>query len=319
MKSQKELYLEIFNSIDFEKIKDHPNILIAANFWDEERYMAAKTCYKFMRAIDDLIDDHKAANIVISDGEKHLFTESVDNWLKMIFNGNPGDLFQKELTETIKRFHIPSWPLEAFGRSMVYDINNDGFPTMHSFLEYAGGASVAPAAIFVHLAGLREEKGTYLEPAFNVKEAASSCAIFSYLVHIIRDFQKDQNNNLNYFAEDLITRFGLSRSDLSEMATGRKVNEGFRNLVEEYYTLADKYRVKTYNCINDIWPFLEPRYQLSLEIIFQLYLMVFERIDIQNGTFSTAELNPTPEESKMRVYQTILNSKTLAENSRVKI
>ncbi len=28
--------------------------------------------------------------------------------------------------------------------------------------------------------------------------------MFSYLVHIIRDFQKDQLNNLNYFADESI-------------------------------------------------------------------------------------------------------------------
>jgi hypothetical protein len=38
---------------------------------------------------------------------------------------------------------------------------------------------------------------------------------------------------------------------------------------------------------------------------------VFERIDVENGTFSTEELNPTPEETRERVYQTIVNSRTL--------
>jgi phytoene/squalene synthetase len=311
MKSQIDIYLEIFNSIDFEKIKDHPNILIAANFWDKERFDAAKICYKFMRTIDDLIDDHKAAHEIISDNEKLQFVNDVDIWLRMLFNGNNGDPLQKELTDTIKKFVIPSWPLEAFARSMIYDINNDGFPTMQTFIEYAGGASVAPAAIFVHLAGLQHENGVYSEPVFNVREAAYSCAIFSYLVHIIRDFRKDQNNNLNYFADDLIEKHGLKRSDLSEMAKGAPVKEEFRKLIQEYYLAADKYLLKTYDCITRIWPYLEPRYQLSLEIIFELYVMVFERIDIKKGTFSTVELNPTPAESRQRVYKTIINSRTL--------
>jgi hypothetical protein len=50
---------------------------------------------------------------------------------------------------------------------------------------------------------------------------------------------------------------------------------------------------------------LEPRCQLSLEIIFALYLMVFERIDIENGTFTSKELNPTWQEIKERVGQVI--------------
>ena len=47
--------------------------------------------------------------------------------------------------------------------------------------------------------------------------------------------------------------------------------------------LADEYREKTYDIIREIKPLLEPRYQLSLEIIFDLYLMVFERIDLKTA------------------------------------
>jgi phytoene/squalene synthetase len=310
-----EKYLEIFSSIDFEQIKDHPNILIAARFWDEKRYNAAKTFYKFMREIDDLIDNHKAGNIVISAGERKHFTLEVENWLKMITNGNSVSPLQQELTGTFTKFRIPQWPLEAFARSMIYDINNDGFPDLKTFIDYAGGASVAPAAIFVHLAGLRELENKYSAPAFNVREASTCCAIFSYFVHIIRDFQKDQLNNLNYFADDLIEKNGLKRDDLSKIAQGGKVSTGFRNLMSEYYYLADEYRKKTYDCIRAIWPYLEPRYQLSLEIIFELYLMVFERIDTKTGTFTSEELNPIPEECKQRVYKTILNSRTISLKS----
>ena len=69
--------------------------------------------------------------------------------------------------------------------------------------------------------------------------------------------------------------------------------------------MADFYRVKTYEMIQEIRPFVEPRGQLSLEIIFTLYLMVFERINIENGTFTSLELNPTPEEIRERVWQVI--------------
>jgi phytoene/squalene synthetase len=311
MNALQEKYLEIFNSIDFEEIKDHPNILIAASFWDEKRYGAAKTFYKFMRSIDDLIDNHKASNKFLSESDKQRFTEEVNIWLRMIMNGNGDDPIQQELTETFRRFRIPSWPLEAFASSMIYDINNDGFPTLNAFIEYAGGASVAPAAVFVHLAGLRELENKYSAPTFNVKEASTSCAIFSYLVHIIRDFQKDQLNNLNYFADDIIKKHGLDREELYKIALGGKISMGFRELMKEYYILAEEYRQKTFDCIRAIWPYLGPRYQLSLEIIFNLYLMVFEKIDIEHGRFSTEELNPAPGESRERVYKTIMNSRTI--------
>ncbi len=309
MNSHRDNFLEIFNSIDFNKIKDHPNILIAANFWEHDRFCAAKTCYKFMRAIDDLIDNYKAKNNLIPENDREEFVASVDDWLRMIIISNDCNPHQEELKITIEKFRIPQWPMEAFAKSMIYDINNDGFSTLESFLEYSKGASLAPASIFVHLNGLLKRNDHYDDPPFDVKWAAAPCAFFSYLVHIIRDFQKDQLNNLSYFADDLIIKNNLSRQDLREFAEGRSVNDNFRNLIKVYHTLADQYRRKTCEIIKEISHLLEPRYRLSLEIIFNLYLMVFERIDIQNGKFTSEELNPTAEETRVRVYETIMNFK----------
>lgn len=307
MNSQKQVFWDIFNSIDFELIRDHPNILIAANFWEPERFSAAKTCYRYMRHIDDLIDNYKAENLIIPAGEKKMFVENVNLWLDMIKSGDIRSPLHQDLKTTILKFRIPIWPLEAFAKSMLYDIENDGFPTLESFIAYAQGASVAPASIFVHLSGLTYENGEYKEPSFNVKEAATPCALFSYLVHIIRDFRKDQFNNLNYFADDILNNNCLSRSDLKHIALGGPVPDGFRNMVRIYYSLADDYRKKTLDIIREIGPGMGPKYRLSLEIIFSLYMMVFERIDVEKGSFSTIELNPTPEETKQRVRDTINN------------
>ncbi len=307
MNKEKEQFLKIYQSLDFHKIKDHPNILIAASFWEEERYCAAKSCYKFMRAVDDMIDNHKAAHKLISNEEKDKFLSGVNDWLQMVIISDDCNPLKKELIETVERFRIPLWPMEAFAKSMIYDIYNDGFETLDTFLEYSNGASVAPASIFVHLNSIQKVNGHYEDPPFDVRWASTPCAVFSYLVHIIRDFQKDQLNNLTYFADDLIKKNHLTRTDLREFADGRPVNNDFRNIIRELYCLADEYRFKTYEIIREIKPLLEPRYQLSLDVIFNLYMMVFERIDLENGKFTAEELNPTPEETAKRVYQTIMD------------
>jgi len=306
MNSQRDNFIETFNSIDFQKITDHPNILVAANFWDHERFCAAKTCYKFMRAIDDMIDNHKARNRRIEVSERKEFVANVEAWLKMIIISKECNPQQAELMHTIEKFRIPLWPLRAFAKSMIYDINNDGFPTLKAFLDYSAGASVAPAAIFVHLNCISQKGGEYVDPSFDVRWASTPCALFSYIVHIIRDFQKDQLNNLSYFADDLIGKYNLTRGKLREFAEGSQVDNNFRSLIGHYYNLADEYRLKTHEVIRKVGPLLEPRYQLSLEIIFNLYLMVFERIDPANGKFTSVALNPTPEETRERVYRTIL-------------
>ena len=300
-----KLYTDIFHSIDFEKIIDHPNILIAAHFWDEDRYQAAKVCYKFMRTIDDLIDNYKTEHKTIALEEKAHLETDVNAWINTILNAAQNNPAQVELIKTVQKFHIPAWPLEAFAKSMIYDIHNDGFSTLQDYLDYAGGASVAPASIFVHLCGLTKVNNQYIEPKFDVKQAATPCAIFSYVVHIIRDFVKDHTHNLNYFPDDLMAKNGLNRENLLAMANGAELSTGFRNMIRELYAVADEYRKKTYEIMQKIKPQLEPRSQLSLEIIFSLYLMVFERIDIENGIFSTRELNPTSEEIKKQVWQVI--------------
>ena len=305
MNSQTKEFLGILNSIDFHRIKDHPNILIAANFWEKERYEAAKTCYRYMRAIDDLIDNYKAANKAIGSGIRDEFISNVDDWLNVLISPDNTYPDQADLARTISRFRIPLWPLQAFARSMVYDINNDGFPTLQSFLDYSQGASVAPASIFVHLCGLTAENNDYRDPLFDVRRAATPCAIFSYVVHIIRDFQKDQTNNLNYFADETIEKNGLTRDDLRQIAGGKPVPPGFRNMIREYCALAAEYRDKTANIIKEISPLVGSRYRLSLRIIFDLYQMIFERIDAEKSNFTISELNPTPEETRERVYRTI--------------
>ena len=91
MSNVNEIYLDVFRSLDFHRIKDHPNILIAANFWDAERYQAAKAAYKFMRAIDDLIDDYKAAHKEIAENEKDRFINDVQHWTDTLTGQIPTD------------------------------------------------------------------------------------------------------------------------------------------------------------------------------------------------------------------------------------
>jgi phytoene/squalene synthetase len=305
MNRELETYIRILDQLDFEKIVDHPNILIAANFWDEERFLAAKTCYLFMRAIDDMIDNYKSENHEIAAEERENFEKRVNLWINSINEDDNADLSESKLIGTMKKYKIPMWTMEAFAKSMIYDIYHDGFDSLATFLDYCSGASIAPAAVFVHLCGISVVNSDNKAPEFDIKEASAPCAVFSYIVHIIRDFQKDQHNNLNYFSDDVISKHGLDRGKLKEISSGGEIPRGFREMIREYVCLADEYRVKTYNMIKKIKPLIEPRYQLSLEIIFELYLMVFERIDPDSGSFTSAELNPTPLEIKNRVENTI--------------
>lgn len=305
MKAQNTDHYDVGRKLIFQQVLTNPIMDIAAHLWEDERYEAAKICYQSMRVVDDLVDNSKADRHGISEIEKQKLTATINDWVETIINASRRDSVQKQLVETIKRFQIPLWPWQKFLKSMIYDVHHDGFRTFPVFLRYAEGAAVAPASIFVHLCGVVKEKGRYHAPQFDVREVARPAGIFCYLVHIIRDFQRDQNSNLNYFATSLMAKNGLNSSTLREIAAGSEMNLGFRNLMKEYYMHADYYRRRTRRTIDRIGDYLEPRYRLSFEIVYSLYLLIFERIDVLNGRFTTAELTPSPEEIESRLNMTI--------------
>lgn len=125
---------------------------------------------------------------------------------------------------------------------------------------------------------------------------ARPCALFSYLVHVIRDFQKDQHENLNYFALDVLERNNLTSGDLKKIAGSGNIPLEFREVIRFYKNKAEEYRLETLKQIHHLQNHVNDRYMKSLKIIFQLYLSVYNRIDVDNGSFTTEELAPTNEE-----------------------
>jgi phytoene/squalene synthetase len=232
-------------------------------------------------------------------------TDQVNRWIDCLYVPDHEDPFLKELVETLATFHIPMQLFHNFTKSMLFDINNDGFNTLDEFLEYAEGASVAPASVFVHLCCLEEQDHNYIPAAFDVIAASRPCALFSYIVHIIRDFQQDQLENLNYFAGDLLEKHGLEPSDLKAIAQGAPIPAAFRDLIREYCELARHYGDETLHMLEVLSTKLNRRYLFSLHVIYHLYKMVFDRIDLEHGQFTKEELNPTPAELRAGVMEVI--------------
>ncbi len=101
---------------------------------------------------------------------------------------------------------------------------------------------------------------------------------------------------------------------LGEIARGGEIPADFRNVIREYKSLAEIYKTETEKMLKSLESRLEPRYYLSLRIIFDLYLKIYERIDPENGSFSAEELNPTPDEVKKSVSECITRFKNHTRN-----
>jgi phytoene synthase len=279
-------------------ISTNPILDSAARFWENERYDAFKICYQSMRIIDDLIDNCRAAAQKVSEFDKCEFEALVKDAIADMF-------VQPRLVKTRAKFRIPIWPWKVFSESMSYDLQHNGFRTLPVFLKYSEGAAVAPASVFMHLCGAVRKNGRYYPPQFDIRRAARPVALFCYLVHVIRDFQKDQKNNINYLAENLTAESGLNQLKLRKIAAGGHINLEFRSLITKYCRLIEYYRRRARLAIDKTSAYLEPRYALSLEIIYSLYLQIYERIVSSNGSYATSELSPSVEDVADRTKLTV--------------
>ncbi len=305
MSLSKPTKLDFLPNVDFGDILTNPILDISARFWDSNRYDAFKACYRSMRLIDDLVDDRKSSKKKISKIELMQMKRVMAKWMKAMRKKDGSDPFRHELLKTLERFKIPFWPWERLYKAMIFDLEHDGFGSLLVFLRYSEGAAISPASIFMHLCGITKSENYYTEPQFDIRLAARPLALFSYFVHIIRDFQKDQLANLNYFADSKLVQHNLTRENLRAVAEEKSISSSFRNLMADYYSITDYYRLKARRVLDSTIPFLEPKYQLSLEMIYSLYYQIFERINVESGKFSKIELNPSADEVKNRIEQTI--------------
>ena len=291
--------------LDFSEILTNPILDIAARVWEDDRYEAFQICYRSMRVVDDLVDERKAAGGTLTEPEMRQYRRVIEQWTEALVTGQTVDEFQTTLFATISRFRIPLWPWQRLAQAMVYDLTHDGFASFVTFLRYAEGAAIGPASIFMHLCGIRKTDKGFVPPEFDLRHEARPLAVFSYLVHILRDFQIDQKQSLNYFPDGMLAEYDLDLSDLRAAAEGREIADGLRRLIAKYVELTERYRQIARSHIDGIMPLLEPRYRLSLELIYNLYLQIFEKIDPDRGTFTKAELNPSPAEVQQRIDRTI--------------
>ncbi|UCD17450.1 MAG: squalene/phytoene synthase family protein [Candidatus Zixiibacteriota bacterium] len=299
--------LDIADNLDVGSIQANPILDIAARFWEQDRYAAFRVCYLTMRWIDDLVDDVRKETGSVPAAAANRLRSTLIDWLGSVKRGEKDGYFHHRILEVIRYYAIPIWPWERLCKAMVYDLNHNGFSSFRRFLIYAEGAAVAPAAVFLHLCGVEVRGDICGPPSFDIRNAARALARFCYLVHILRDFQKDHLENLNYFADNHLAEYSLTPADLRLIAEGGQIPQAFRNLIRRYVDYAGYYRGLARKTIDGISPHLQHRYQLSLEIIYGMYLQVFERIDPEKGGFSREQLTPSAPQVHERVMRIVLD------------
>lgn len=272
----------------------NPILDIAASFWEPERYRAFRICYASMRRIDDLVDNLREHGLVDDIAQVTAVSNQLSTETLLAIAG------EGELAETIQRFAIPVGSWLRLVEAMRFDLENDRFATFMQFRRYTRGAAIAPAAVFIHLIsviddGAQEEKRNWRAAPIDPFDSARDMALFSYLTHILRDFRKDHNAGLDYFALDSQERFGVTEDICNQAAAGSQVQE-FSDLVRFYHSLAQRYQQRATIEQLPVFAHLTERYKFSLALIWRLYSQILDKIEAADFELDPRLIHPSKEE-----------------------
>jgi phytoene/squalene synthetase len=257
--------------------KGTPNLYLAARFFEpEEKFRAFLSTYAAMRVMDDIVD-HRRARGELSVEDIREISDRLDNLVDMIIQDELDQSlpYSQELELAFREFEIPKWPFVKLVEAMKYDLHNDRFDTPDNFLEYSEGAAVAPGAVFMHLAGCSfDGSNSLVPPRFNIHDAAQPLAVFSYLVHILRDFKKDfvsGSRPLVYLDTESMDKFHLNDNDLELIARSGKQSLKFTKMVQWYYHRITFYQQISDKTLRNIESQMPEDGRFALNFIYELY------------------------------------------------
>ena len=157
--------------------------------------------YCAMRAIDDEVDEgflrldavrrracRRAMAARLNAWRRHASAAACGRYR----GGGAGDhhTIFTAMNATIGQSVLGPEPFAALARAMGRDVEERQLAGWGDFLDYAEGAAVAPAAVFVFILACQAQTGA-LRLARPCADYVRHLALFSYLVHILRDLRGD--------------------------------------------------------------------------------------------------------------------------------
>ncbi|MBP5856049.1 squalene/phytoene synthase family protein [Marivibrio halodurans] len=168
----------------------------------------------------------------------------------------------------------------ALAEAMARDVAERAIAGWADFDAYCEGATVAPAAVFLHVLTMREERGR-LVPTLSedtLFAAARPMALFCYLVHIQRDLAKDtaRGGQLVTLPADRLAVHGLTRAGLAEAMAARE--PGVLSLAAEIHRRAGDYRAAIRAARDRVAPSLGRRERAILTTLIGVYERLHDRM-----------------------------------------
>jgi phytoene synthase len=203
------------------------------------------------------------------------------------------DMLLGAFTLAIKRFPVPTVLWDNFFTAMHQDLQRHRFSMYSEFVDYAEGAAVAPATIYLYLIAAErhdEEDSFRLPKDFDLIRCGRELGLFAYIAHILRDLPRDitsGNHGLWYLAGDDMATHGVTEQMLYAALASRRASPPLkalvRDLVERALTLVRGGRA--YLRVLD--GNLSPDRAFILELIVRTYEAVLEKIILRSYDLMT--------------------------------
>lgn len=265
-----------------------PNLYLAARFFEApEIFKAFCAAYASMRIIDDVVDglpDRESLSVE----QKQQALEKIQLWLSDVhaaFSLKPveGPIWQA-LSDTFSKFDLPTDPWEDLAAAMAMDVEMPHFKDWRTLQKYMGGASVAPAVVFMHLVLTRIEDGEYMcQWSYDeVVEATEDLAIFCYWTHILRDASRDLEigeKGLIYIPLSELTQFGLTPDDLRRMKREKSATFAFKAMAEHLFRRARTHEQKGRQHLPDVAKVAGSDCIFALNFLVDIYSATLDKIE----------------------------------------
>jgi|GEM_PF-2396646 len=189
--------------------------------------------YCAMRVIDDEVDDvFLALADSRRDAERPGVARRVEQWRNDAVESLQGRYVTTDDTDdarifvamnaTLGRSNMGTDAFHGLANAMQRDVAERPLAMWDEFLDYTEGAAVAPAAVFVFIlaAKVKRDGTSHASLSRPCADYARHLAIFSYLVHILRDLKADAERAPQHLTlpDDLLARAGLTKAQLQHAA-----------------------------------------------------------------------------------------------------
>lgn len=248
--------------------------------------------YALMRTIDDFVDEEFMGRTPAQrDVTRADAFATVDLWQAQAVAAADGrfvgrsdsyePLLFSVMNKVVGASAIGPAPWCALADAMRADIREGALPDWQAFADYAEGAAVAPASIFIYIlaADVDDDLKSRIDLPLATAEYARALAIFCYLVHILRDLSDDAGRaeRLLTIPDAALAACSLDKAALSRAAAGDHAVD-VTPLAQAIIAHAAPFRDAATRAVADLASHIRGRERLVIETLFALYDAQFAAI-----------------------------------------